>query len=122
MPARRPRTSAAILELSRELADVRRNGPEKFRLEYQKQGLSRRHAYYLLKIGKLLRAGTITPKQVHEIGWTKLNLMLGQLKPKHAKRLLRLAKTSSAEELRRSISTGRKPTQLRCVNLYFTPG
>jgi hypothetical protein len=64
MPARRPRTSAVSLELSRRLAELSR--PEKFRRECQKRGISRRHAYYLLKLGKLLLAGTIKPKQVRD--------------------------------------------------------
>jgi hypothetical protein len=72
MPARRPRTSAVSLELSRKLASLRQHGYDKFRAEYEEQGLSRRHAHYLLKLGRLMRAGQIEPEDVREIGWTKL--------------------------------------------------
>lgn len=121
MSSRPTRIAGSYLSLSRRLASLHKRDRAQFRKEAERRGLSRRRAYYLLRIGQDLQSGRVELKDAKLIGWTKLGLILDKMNARNAARLTRLAKTGSVEELKHALHSGGKRTRLRCVQLYFSP-
>ena len=112
------------LELSRVLDLLHGHRGERGRAEFQdviRAGkLSRRAAYYLLKVNQLIRTAKLSTSKAERIGWTKLQIIGNNLNAKNASRLLNLAEEKNAQELKRLISKKHSKPKPHCVQLYFT--
>jgi hypothetical protein len=108
------------LDLSRKLDLLHRRDRAEFLDVIRAGGLSRRTAFYLRKVGQLIRTAKLSTFQAERIGWTKLQIVGDKLNGKNASRLLKLAEENNAQELRRLVSKKRAKSKPNCVQLYFT--
>jgi len=122
-PAGLPR-NRGWLELSQVLELLNRHRGKKGRAQFQNLihdgTLGRRTAFYLRKVGQLIRTAKLSTSQAERIGWTKLQIVGDKLNGKNAARLLKLAEENNAQELRRLVSKKRAKSKPKCLQLYFT--
>ena len=108
------------LELSRVLELLHRRDRAEFQDLIHSGALGRRTAFYLRKVGQLIRTAKLSTYQAEHIGWTKLQIVGDKLNGKNAARLLKLAEENNAQELKRLINEDRPKTKSHCVLLYFS--
>lgn len=94
-----------IARILRELSDTlaASPGPDKmkpFEDCLKKARIGRRRAFYLIEIDRVYGQMPVPRKRLAAIGWTKLGLMAKYVEPDHANEWLKLAETSTAEQLR----------------------
>lgn len=109
------------IELAICLARLYKKDPSALQLFIAESDVSRRVAYYLLEVGKVLSGLRISKARLNRIGWTKLQVIGKYLTADNASELLDLAEHTSTYELKR-LMRGKAPrTDTKCVLLYFTP-
>jgi hypothetical protein len=77
--------------------------------------LSRRTAYYLLKVRQQLDRAELSTSQAERIGWTKLQIIGKKMNAKN----LKLAEKNNVQELKRLIGEDSRRSKPHCVLLYF---
>jgi hypothetical protein len=107
------------LDLSRHLDLLYQRDPAELQSVIRAGALSRRTAYYLLKVGQLIRAAKLSTSQAERIGWTKLQIIGDKLNGKNAARLLKLAEENNAQELKRLVREDSPKQKPHCLLLYF---
>jgi hypothetical protein len=108
------------LDLSRKLDLLHRRDTAEFPDVIREGGLSRRAAFYLRKVGGLIRKAKLSTSQAESIGWTKLQIIADTVNAKNASRLLKLAEEHNAQELKRLIGEINPKSKPHCVLLYLT--
>ena len=108
------------LDLSRKLDLLHRRDRAEFLDVIREGGLSRRTAFYLLRVGRVIRTTQLSKSQAERIGWTKLQIIGDKINGKNADRLLKLAEENNAQELKRLIGQNSPNPKPHCVQLYFT--
>jgi hypothetical protein len=140
MVSRHRKSQALIRELKRRIVARASSGPENVsfaqasdlaalhkreRAEFNdlidKGHLKLRTAYYLRRVGELLKTGAITPTDAERIGWTKVQIIADKITGKNAAKLLRLALDNSAQELKRIMREDDQKPAPHCVLMYFSP-
>ena len=110
-----------FLDLGRVLWQLQDRDPELFQKFVAKTGIGRRKAYYLVEISRTFEPLEVSRARVHDLGWTKVQLIGKHVTQDNVEELLKLAENSSANELERAMS-GKKPLgNARCVLMYFSP-
>ena len=109
------------LDLSRKLDLLHRRDRAEFQDVIHEGALSRRTAFYLLKVGQQLRMSKLSVSHAERIGWTKVQIIGEHLARKNAEKLLWLAEKSTVHDLK-LLMQGKKPKlKTHCVLLYFNP-
>ncbi len=112
-------TRAAML--TELIAALHEADDTEFKAAIQEGHVSSRRAYYLLKVGRLLRRGIITRADVEKAGWTRVAIVAPMMDRRNAARLVRQAKTPSAKELTRIIRDGdENEPRPNCVQLHLS--
>jgi hypothetical protein len=96
--------------------------PAEFRHLISSGGLKSRKAYYLLKIGRMIREARLPLARAEAIGWTKLHLIADRGEPQHASSLLRLAERLTTHKLKGALRNDSARSRHHCVQLYFNAG
>jgi hypothetical protein len=110
-----------FLDLGRALRQLLDHDPELFQKFVAKTGIGRRKAYYLVEISRTFEPLQVPRARLHDLGWTKVQLIGKHVTQDNVDELLKLAESSSANELERVLS-GKKPLgNARCVLMYFSP-
>jgi hypothetical protein len=110
-----------FLDLGRALRQLQDRDLELFQKFVAKTGIGRRKAYYLVEISRTFEPLEVSRARVHDLGWTKVQLIGKHVTQDNVEELLKLAENSSANELERAMS-GKKPLgNARCVLMYFSP-
>lgn len=108
------------LDLSRQLDRLYESYPAEFRRLIQGGVLKSRTAYYLLKIGRMVREARPPTARAEAIGWTKLHLIADYAGPRQAKSLLKLAERLTTQELKSVLRDQNAHRRPHCVQLYFS--
>jgi hypothetical protein len=104
-----------------DLAALYDEDPAEFRSIIDKGEMKRRRAYYLLRVGQLLKTGTFTKSDAERIGWTKVQIIADKITGKNVAKLVRLALDNSAQELKRIMREDDQKPAPHCVLMYFSP-
>jgi hypothetical protein len=112
------------VELSQILELLNGHRGKKGRAEFKNiirdGALSRRTAYYLPKVGQIIRTARLSTSRAQRIGWTKLQIIGGKMNGKNAARLLKLAEENNAQLLKRLVRENSPHQKPHCVLLYFS--
>jgi hypothetical protein len=93
-----------------------------FRDVLKSAGLGSRKAYYLVNIAEQFRPYMRYRSRLQKIGWTKCQVIAGQLPEGDFMGLLQWAEGHSAKELDASARRNSEAKRKRCVLLYFSSG
>lgn len=108
-----------FLDVARTLRDMLDSSPEDFQKFIIKSSLGRRKIYYLVEIDRAFRKLNVSKTRVAKIGWTKANLLAKHITPNNAKKLLEMAETNSAHNLKVMLGGGEKKDNLHAVLHYL---
>ncbi|MGY6531813.1 hypothetical protein [Glycocaulis sp.] len=108
-----------FLALGRILTALREEDPAAFQAWLKEARLSRRKAYYLIRIAGRFAAYP-DPDRLARIGWTKLLLLCSVDDEGTLEGLLHLAETETVRNLSRTLRGLEDQGRTRCVLLYFT--
>jgi hypothetical protein len=110
-----------FLDLGRVLRQLQGHDPDLFQKFVAKTGIGGRKAYYLVEISRTFEPLQVSRARLHDLGWTKVQLIGKHVTQDNVEELLKLAENTSANELERLLS-GKKPLgNARCVLMYFSP-
>jgi hypothetical protein len=110
-----------FMPLGRLLGKIKAEDPAAFRAWIKQAGMSRRKAYYLIKIAREFEDYP-DQKRLEIIGWTKLKLIATVMNEGNLEGLMHLAETETVRALSRTIRGLEDQGKTRSVMLYFTPG
>jgi len=103
------------------LRRLHKRDPGEFRIFINESGLSRRKAYYLLKIGQRIDQAALPIVRLRKIGWTKLEVIGDHLTRHSAAELLKLAEENTTHDLKSLMRGEKTKPNARCVLMYFSP-
>ena len=110
-----------FFDLGRALRQLQDRDLELFQKFVAKTGIGRRKAYYLVEISRTFDPLQVPRARLHDLGWTKVQLLGKHVTKDNVEELLNLAEKTSANELER-VQSGKKPLgNARCVLMYFSP-
>jgi hypothetical protein len=107
-------------ELAQCLATLHTN-PELWTMFIKKSGISRRKAFYLLKVHQRFAPLKLSKSRIQKIGWTKAMIIANYINPEKAGELLSLAGTHTAQQLKAILRGDPIETTQHCMTLYFNP-
>jgi hypothetical protein len=110
-----------FLDLGRALRQLQDRDPELFQKFVAKTGIGRRKAYYLVEISRTFEPLQVSRARLHDLGWTKVQLLGKHVTQDNVEELLKLAEDTSANELERVLSGKKSLGNARCVLMYFSP-
>lgn len=108
-----------FLPLGNLLAQIKSKSPTTFQVWLAEAGLSRRKAYYLIKIARYFEDYPDRDR-LERIGWTKLLLLTSVDDYDTLDGLLHLAETETVRNLSRALRGLEEQGRTRCMLLYFT--
>jgi hypothetical protein len=97
-----------FFDLGRVLRQLQDRDPDLFQKFVAKTGIGRRKAYYLVEISRTFDPLQVSRARLHDLGWTKVQLLGKHVTKDNVEELLKLAENTSANELERVLS-GKKP-------------
>ena len=108
-----------FLPLGTMLVELKTSDPEAFRTWLEEAWISRRKAYYLIRIAQHF-AGYPDKARLERIGWTKLLLLTAVEEAETLEGLMHLAETETVRNLSRALRGLEDQGRTRCMLLYFT--
>ncbi len=108
-----------FLELGNVLSDLNESDIVRFRHFYQNSGISRRKAYYLIKVVRTFRDLKIPQKLLKELGFTKIKVIAPHVTKNNVHDLLAFAKTHTAKEIEAYVKGGKPGDNSHSVLMYF---
>lgn len=113
------RRTDAFWPLALCLLSLHENYPKYLRSSVKQAGIGKRKAYYLLSLARTLRTLDPSPNRLHDIGWTKLQIIAEELDSRNAAKKLEMAERNTVQQLKHRL-LGRKSDHRRhCVLMYF---
>jgi hypothetical protein len=108
-----------FLPLGKLMDKLKTQNADVFRVWLAEAGLSRRKAYYLIRIARYFD-GYPDQARLERIGWSKLLLLTSLENESALEGLLHLAETETARNLSRTLRGLEDQGRTRCVLFYFT--
>jgi hypothetical protein len=110
-----------FLDLGRALRQLQDRDPELFQKFVAKTGIGRRKAYYLVEISRTFEPLQVSRARLHDLGWTKVQLIAREVNQDNVEEWLELAESLSTKQLERKMK-GKAPIKnAACVLMYFGP-
>lgn len=110
-----------FIQLGRLLRHLKAANKATYDATLIKVGIGSRKAFYLREISQKLEELGVSDAGFNEIGWTKTQIIVPHLTRGNAKRLVKLAKSNTAQELKALVPEKTARPKRRCVVLYFGP-
>jgi hypothetical protein len=115
------RPADKFLDLAYALRLLKDRSREAFRRVVKKGGLGTRKAYYLLNLADQFHSTPGIRARLHQIGWTKAQVIGRHLPGTNILKLLEYAEGHTTKELEAYAGKKQASDTTRCVLLYFTP-
>lgn len=93
---------------------------EQDRLCVENSWISRRKAYYLLRLSETFEKLKVPDKRLQAIGWTKLRVTEPHITETILKHLIKLAETSTTRDLMEIMAGDYRETKPHCMLMYFS--
>jgi hypothetical protein len=110
-----------FITLGRLLRQVKDADPNLFKAAIEQSGLSRRAAYYLVRVVKHFEGMPIEDAELAAIGWTRAEIIAPHLTIQNCKHLVAQASALTTRDLKITMAGGRPVPGTRAVVLYLKP-
>jgi len=109
-----------FLAAARLLREIQDETPEAFTTAAKSAGLGRRKAYALVQIERCFATLNVDRNLLHNIGWSKLQILCQHITLDNHQKLLALAQVCCAHELSSVLRDATYSVGKHCVVLYFS--
>src|SRR5674476_723946 len=89
-----------FLELGWCLRALQERSPDNFKKAFERSGLGRRKAYYLVNISRQVERAKLPKARLRKLGWTKLEVIAEFLSRTDGLKLVKLAEKNTAHDLK----------------------
>jgi hypothetical protein len=109
-----------FLELGLCLGEIRKRFPGNLKKAFERAGLSRRKAYYLVNVSRQVERAKLPKVRLRKLGWTKLEVIAKYLSRTNGLKLVKLAEMNTARDLKLLMRGEKSQPNARCVLMYFS--